>query len=326
MFARLSMKVLIQLRLASCVLLIQAAEAALKFRSQEPLPTTSSTLFLSKADVASYRPALDKYLAPGGEDCIDYDASDAPLPKGLGTCAVVGASPNSEGSNAGTDIDNHAAVFRAGICDKGTLQKHRKDIGDKTEFCVSFNAQEGMEKHTKIVMPLTTWHYLSNIGAGGSSAKCKKQYLLVHPRQIARWDARLTSVATSLGIDLAPWRKTSNYYDPDCLASPKTADATKCPAILPMSSGFDAVLLALELCQHVDVYGFDTDESPDAPYGHLHNDVESVNASPRMGDHSHPFPLERRLLKQWHADGALKLHNSTLQPSKLGRHAQDSKP
>jgi hypothetical protein len=283
------------------------------------LAESEPALFLTEEDTQPYSQVLDRYSSASFvRNCFFPSRSNPELPqKGdLGTCAVVGASPNSQESRAGSAIDRHAAVFRAGICDNTTLRQYRRDIGARTTFCVSFTNEQDLARGARLVLPLTTWDFLRNLPEPAEQ-NCRQRLLVMHPRFLASASDRLVSPRRGSSLD-AEEPKQPGYYDPDCLARSSRDTARSCQRILAFSSGFYAVLLAMELCTSVDVYGFDTDERAEAPYGHLHNDPASVGAALRVGDHSHPFLLERRLLKSWDERGRLHLHPATKLPATLG--------
>jgi hypothetical protein len=281
-------------------------------------------LFLTEEDAPFYSFAWERYSpASFARSCLPSSRGDPELPRqgSLGSCAAVGASPNSYGSRSGSAVDSHAAVFRAGICDNTTLRKYGTDIGVRTTFCVSFTDEQGLAPGSRLVVPVTTWQFLANLKKQAVSGACRKRLLLMHPRYLADASGRFASTPGTRAPDAKPFEQSGGYYDPDCLARSAKDAVRSCPQILAFSSGFYAVLLALDLCTSVDVYGFDTDERAEAPYGHLHNDPASVGAARRVGDHSHPFPLERHLLKSWDAQGRLHLHAATKLPATSGPHA-----
>lgn len=285
------------------------------------LAESEPALFLTEEDTQPYSLVLDRYSSGSlVRNCFFPSRSNPELPQkgSLDTCAVVGASPNSQETRAGSAIDRHAAVFRAGICDNATLREYRRDIGARTTFCVSFTNEQDLAHGARLVVPLTTWDFLRNLPEPAGQ-DCRKRLLVMHPRFLARASDRLASPRRDSSLD------AEGYYDPDCLARSSKDTARSCQRILAFSSGFYAVLLAMELCTSVDVYGFDTDERAEAPYGHLHNNPASVGAAPRVGDHSHPFLLERRLLKTWDERGSLHLHPATKLPATLGPHSTRSR-
>jgi|Transcript_66854 hypothetical protein len=287
-------------------------------------------LFLTAETVGAYGYLLKKYLSTKG--CF-HSSSDIQIPKKKmhHSCAVVGASPNSHDSKDGSEIDGHDAVLRAGICNAEVLQNYSNDIGIKTTYCVSFSEKSNMAADVKWILPLQTWNFLQNVNLGSQAHMCAKRLLIGHPLLIRQWEHMVDGLvqrgflppsAPSTESEEDPvrsWRAQSHYLDPECLAQGKESS---CPKILGFSSGFEAVLFARELCHSVDVYGFDVDERLDAAYGHLHDNVTTKAAPCVVGLHSHPFPLERNLLKYWDSQGVIHLASSVAKQSvsELGRH------
>lgn len=299
----------------------EAVEEAREEAQDDPPP-----LFLTEEDLPRYGVAVHRYLSAKG--CLAKSRGDPALPRRKlhGRCAVVGASPNSRDSKAGASIDGHDAVFRAGICDASTLSEYGADIGQKITYCVSFKDRSDLPPHARLMMPLTTWDFLLSVKSdnkSGAPGSCRDRFLPVHPRFLASSDATMDAWGRSappVNKSVAAWRAESQYVNPDCLAQSTAASARSCPNIIAPSSGFEAVLLAMELCKTVDVYGFDTDVRAEAAYGHLQNDISAVGSC-KMVEHRHPFPLERHFLKRLDDLGLLWLHNSTRLPATLGAHS-----
>lgn len=236
------------------------------------------------------------------------------------SCAVVGAAPNLRGSRAGADIDSNGAVFRAGLCKRAQLQEFRDDAGQKTTFCVSFQLQTGLPTGARSVLPLKSWKWLSQFEKMDWNT-CRKNILVMHPAWLKRCDQMLDAlgeVEPKPAHSVSYWRNTSIFNDPNCtIVVQRGTMITKeerlsCPAIVNLSAGFMAILAAMELCEKITLYGFDTNTSEHAKYAHFSAKHKVEKNRTEVDDHPHAFPLERHLMKLWHARGEVKFHNSML--------------
>eukprot|EP00403_Amphidinium_massartii_P020026 CAMPEP_0178412574 /NCGR_PEP_ID=MMETSP0689_2-20121128/22084_1 /TAXON_ID=160604 /ORGANISM="Amphidinium massartii, Strain CS-259" /LENGTH=621 /DNA_ID=CAMNT_0020033823 /DNA_START=34 /DNA_END=1896 /DNA_ORIENTATION=- len=240
------------------------------------------------------------------------------------TCSVVGAAPSSKGTGAGFEVDTREKVIRAGICFASALQKYAHDIGKRVDYCVSFWEWDTLDPRARPVLIQKTWKWFDNQPKKRDWKRCHDRMLWSHPDFLDRTD----SLVWQYGADAHPsplqWANGSIFPRPRCSAGVEWMGCSLCPCrhysqrLIDVSSGFYAVALALELCQEVFVYGFDTDTSPDAFYGHLHNNPFKEGSKNEVKNEQHAFPLERHALKALHAAGRIKLHPSTMgkaQPS-----------
>lgn len=263
--------------------------------SQGPPP-----VFMTREDLRNF---------PGAQPaaaCLAASPQDPKLPRPHGhlTCAVVGRAPNSKGSGNGPRIDGHSAVFRAGLCGPGELGPLAGDLGQRTDYCVAFWDRTDLGPQTQLVVPAKTMNLIKNGVA--SPTTCRNGLLATHPRFLSSLDRRLDEWDKAAAQS---WRLDSIFYDPRCEGV--TGGSRACRQVVNLSSGFLAVMLAMEMCVTVDVFGFDTDTSIDAPYKHVDNPWARPNGRSVVEEHPHAFPLERKLLKHFHAERMVRLDPST---------------
>jgi len=268
------------------------------------------SIFMSTDDVMEF--PMAGMLAP----CLANNRDSLPHGKSYPTCAVVGGSPNQGGTGHGAEIDNHTVVFRAGNCRRAFVHAHVRDIGGRTNFCVTFynTAAEG-DTTTKVVIPLKSWRWLIEPDQKIMQQewkKCRSRLLLTHPSFLLRSDYWLDTWANKMPkvpeASVGVQRDKSAFCDLKCskpLSFGKACES-QCRRLVHLSSGLYSVLLAMELCRKVDVYGFDESTNPSDAYSHL-SGAWMEPGRKALKDHPHPFVLERHLLKQWQAAGLLRL-------------------
>lgn len=197
------------------------------------------------------------------------------------------------------------------------LVRFASDMGQRTTYCLSFWDRPRIREGTHLVI-IPKMHDWIRASAGkacltGGTDVPKNRLLALHPDFISQADQRVgeleVAAPSSDGSESAAHlRATSIFKDPSCSQKlPPGGGSGSCPQIMDFSSGFYAVLLAMELCDKVDVYGFDTGTAGSTPYKHI--DGHFPEGRRQVSDHPHAFAYERRIMKYWDSQQQIRLHD-----------------
>jgi len=200
--------------------------------------------FAQKFDASPplYLTAMDKSAllknthVPGVEERLDAILAYAPQNGRIGvmaaSCAVVGNSSNLRGSHYGHLIDQHAYVFRM---NKAPTKGYADDVGTRTTFHVLHPWVPLEEQYDK-----RTIHLVVSLGAINSNQTALQQledmYLGASPDY-----SRLRII----NLDFI------RYVNQVWFAPNVKPGEDKVPSI-----GFNTVIIALHMCQKVDLFGF----------------------------------------------------------------------
>jgi len=291
-----------------------------KQRGEAPRDVTNRT-FMSFEDVRWFP------MAGIAGPCLieNDDEPHYPRPKQFKTCSVVGAAPSSRGSGAGPEIDSHEQVFRAGICTAAAIKKFSADIGKRIDYCVSFWEWDTLDPRSKSIIVMKALQWFDNMPRRKDWKKCHSNMLWTHPDFLNRIDEMIWEVGADAPLSPYYWANASIFPRPTCAAlKVQWGGCNRCfckdyrERLVDVSSGFYAVAVALELCQQVYLYGFDTDTSEHAFYGHLHNNPFKAGVKNEVKNERHAFAMERYIYRKLNSQGRVHLHHSTFgkaQPS-----------
>eukprot|EP00242_Pyramimonas_sp_CCMP2087_P005250 CAMPEP_0198199496 /NCGR_PEP_ID=MMETSP1445-20131203/2787_1 /TAXON_ID=36898 /ORGANISM="Pyramimonas sp., Strain CCMP2087" /LENGTH=407 /DNA_ID=CAMNT_0043869359 /DNA_START=99 /DNA_END=1322 /DNA_ORIENTATION=- len=162
------------------------------------------------------------------------------------TCAVVGSSGSLKLREYGAEIDNHTAVIRFNDAPTSSFEQW---VGDKTtmriqnlDFCgFSDRTDEMCYAYTAADRPCTNWKGWSR-GKVQAKGKCLPMNPSHRNSKYIFWYWRINRIP---GI-----------VDPAC--------NPKCGA--KMSAGYYGVMLALNVCAKVDIYGFGSETKKALPH------------------------------------------------------------
>jgi hypothetical protein len=202
--------------------------------------------------------------------CISDDSSVFSTPDKRQICAVVGASRNLLGSHYGELIDAHDVVFRI---NRAPTDDYDSDVGEKTTH------------HVMWPRDLEEWQYdreayllMTPITANTKDVFDRILYLV---DEEIHWDPlRVRIIHPEFVMYLHEnWTKGWMTYP---------------------STGFITLMIALNVCEEVDVFGFGADASGrwDRYYEDVPEDVSQF----------HPARIEARLLEEMEANGILKVY------------------
>ena len=200
---------------------------------------------------------------------ISYDSSVFPRPDKRRICAVVGASGNLLGSSYGNLIDGHDLVFRV---NRAPTDSFQSDVGERTTH------------HVMWPRDLEDWQY------------DREAYLLMTPitantRNV--FDRILYQVDTGLSWD----PQLVRIIHPEFVKY-IYEEWTEGRMAYP-STGFITLMIALSVCDEVDVFGFGADAS--GRWDRYYQD-DPVDAS-----NFHPAHIEAELMRQMEENGILKI-------------------
>jgi len=184
------------------------------------------------------------------------------------TCAVVGSSSSLLKSGYGMDIDQHDAVFRI---NSAPTRGFYKDVGSFTTFRVSY----GSNCMAAIVVDVVPSHGICTVD---HTAK-------VHIDPLFRKRVAEVALATRLHnpeyenflfnqTKIKNFRDVHMYYHLQNKAAAYYGLHVHGP-----SSGFNAIIASLDLCESIDLYGFD------------HGRHLSTNSLPQTAHYYDVFPL-----------------------------------
>uniref|UniRef100_A0A7S1C754 Uncharacterized protein n=1 Tax=Bicosoecida sp. CB-2014 TaxID=1486930 RepID=A0A7S1C754_9STRA len=208
------------------------------------------------------------------------------------TCAVVGNGGVLLGRGLGREIDTHDVVIRFNF---GPVDGYERDVGSRTTVRMFYPESSDLLRETSSAQTLQgLWLFRAHDVAGVYWLR----HLLVGDRvQIAHWKG---SDWLNLTTTLPVARSNVAVAAPSFLryVSRRWLDGHK------PSSGLEGIVMALHLCEHVSVYGFNVQDA-DAPYyyfSELPTRTILHNANASM---SHDFGAEQAVRWALHDAGAI---------------------
>eukprot|EP00873_Tetraselmis_striata_P045232 jgi/Tetstr1/465496/TSEL_000880.t1 len=158
-----------------------------------------------------------------------YPRGDLPSLRNFRTCAVVGSAKVMLGSRAGEAIDAHDVVFRS---NQAPTKGFERDVGSRTDFRLVNSANAYASEDGNRTVCLTP---VMPKNMGDSVAR------QVHKR-IPRPSEWCTQWTVSPIFEAYRWTTFAHKTRGDAKAK--------------FSSGFSAIVLAVNLCEQVDIYGY----------------------------------------------------------------------
>ena len=196
-------------------------------------------------------------------------------------CAVVGSGGSLFNSNCGENIDSHDAIFRINGAPTLGFEKH---VGYKKTFDVSFSP------HCAREMQPTMTHIICVHGGGKGPETTLfnriKQDHIVHFQKYELW--------RSIFHDFTGLRRPQDLHFYRHLTH-KALKHYGIDAKAP-SSGFVAIAAAFDMCQAVDIYGFDLLQGLSSEKYTLHYFDKRKGVSLKKGPHH--FTAEMTQLKK----------------------------
>ena len=189
--------------------------------------------------------------------------------EGRRICAVVGASRNLLGSDYGRLIDAHNMVFRV---NRAPTDDYETDVGDRTTYHVMWprDLEDGQFDRGAVLL-------MTPIATGVDDVFDRITWLVEHE---FHWDpARVRIISPEFVQYLEEnWTDGENSYP---------------------STGFIAMMVAMHVCDEVDLFGFGADANGrwDRYYEQVAEEVSVI----------HPVDFEVRLRREMEADGLLKV-------------------
>jgi len=200
---------------------------------------------------------------------ISEDSSVFPRPDRRRICAVVGASRNLLGSGYGDLIDAHDIVFRV---NRAPTSSYQGDVGEKTTHHVAWPRE------------LEEWEY------------DRDAYLLLTPIASSTKDI-LDRIVYMVDEELHwnPLRVRIIHPEFVKYVHENWADGQ----LIYSSTGFTALLIALNVCDEVDVFGFGADASGrwDRYYEDVAEDVSKF----------HPANIEAQRMQEMEEKGIIRI-------------------
>ncbi|XP_056089269.1 alpha-2,8-sialyltransferase 8E isoform X1 [Rhinichthys klamathensis goyatoka] len=207
----------------------------------------------------------------------------------LGRCAVVGSGGILKNSSCGHEIDNADFVIRFNLA-----TVNDSDVGLKTDLITINPSQLRYKNLQKNPDPL-----VERVSVYGNAS-------LIIPAFAYTFCTSASIKALKVLQPIRPQQPVV-FFSPSYLRTLDRFWKGRGLRVVRLSTGFLLISTALELCEHVHVYGFwpfgtDLQEQP-IPYHYY--DLSRPNT------HMHKMPEEFVRLLQLHSQGALTLH---LQP------------
>lgn len=185
------------------------------------------------------------------------------------TCAVVGSSSSLLKSGYGMDIDQHDAVFRI---NSAPIRGFHKDVGSFTTFRVSYGASCAVA----IVADVVPSHGICTVD---HSAKVHIDPML--RKRVAEVEMASRLHNPEYGTFLFNQTKINNVRDVHMYYHLQNRAAAYYGLhVHGPSSGYNAIIASLDMCESIDLYGFD------------HGHHLSKNSAPKTSHYYDVFPLQ----------------------------------
>jgi hypothetical protein len=225
------------------------------------------------------------------------------------SCAVVGSDSSILGTGCGTEIDRHEAVFRT---NSPVLSGYETDVGSRVTHAAlnGISFKNGISKH-ELLVPNPTDLRVAGASRRSFQLRNTTTILMEPPPGSGKIRAEVCVWLRRSAEMHAAWQETYGMRSltvQDMLHKTTVGhwyaaaiNQSGSGAGLTMSKGLQLLLLAVDLCEVVDVYGYQDDKT-EQPFHYWER------RSPQLsGDHSfawrHILGTEHRLLDQLAAAG-----------------------
>jgi len=251
----------------------------------------SVPLFITSDNDPAIQGVINRLAAP-----LKTEAAHPP------TCAVVGNSGNLHDSDYGALIDTHDYIFRMNYA---PTQGYEKDVGTRTTHHVMHSNQPHAEDYGPNVVTILI---IDDFNANG--AQYRKNVGLY-----------LKYLAGEISADKLPWNTLSFDNDfPDNLFALTGGVHILHPAFVEYintrwftpehqgnldypSTGFKTIVLAMRLCDHVDVFGFGANRK-NGTWDHYFDEGEPLTGFPAL----HRADYQEQVLDAMERQGLIKIY------------------
>ena len=222
------------------------------------------------------------------------------------SCAAVGASGTLLSHRHGALIDNHTVVLRANWLKIGGYEAH---VGTRTTLNVLFALENMLDQFLRSQRKRPAGRRAIGL-ATPSSKRSLNSYL----RYLGRLKANATHSLHRPKADDAPLYLLSDELWLHATAQLCAATRMGCEwygrsSSMRPSSGFYAVLVALQICSTVSLFGLTSE--PCAPF-HYYGPAKKActMAVPKENDeHVHWFEREHEIYRRWQREGRLRIYS-----------------
>ena len=222
------------------------------------------------------------------------------------SCAAVGASGTLLHHRHGELIDSHSVVIRANWL---KLKSYEQHVGRRTTLNVIFALENMVDQFIRSQRKLPPSRRAIGL-ATPSSQRSLNSYL----RYLGRMKTNATHVLHRPQPNDSPlfllsdsmWIQATNHL---CNATSMGCLWPSRSSTMRPSSGFYAVLVALQICKNVSLFGLNSD--PCAPF-HYYGPpkAECTLAVPKENDeHVHWFEKEHEIYARWQREGRLRIYS-----------------
>ncbi|XP_038048524.1 alpha-N-acetyl-neuraminyl-2,3-beta-galactosyl-1,3-N-acetyl-galactosaminide alpha-2,6-sialyltransferase-like [Patiria miniata] len=231
-----------------------------------------------------------------------------PLSKQCQSCALVNSAGRLLGQGAGEDIDDADCVIRM---NSAPTEGYQHDVGTRTSFRVIGHRNFPLllstmrKRRWYLGDPATrsdlvvVWHYGVRWKYNPAERWCRVFCVMYH------------QVNVYLSSEQVMKRNEQMFY--------KELNISKSEVKVWMSTGWGAMLFALDVCDQIDVYGMIYEdfcrEHPNdtAPYHYYHDDAKKAecgyyNRSEGAARHGHKFLTEKAVFAKWAAAYGIRFH------------------
>ena len=226
-----------------------------------------------------------------------------------GSCAVVGASGSVLRHRHGTDIDSHELVLRPNWL---KLKGYEEHVGRRTSLNVIFALENMLDQFLRAQRKLPPAARAIGLATPSSPRGInsyfrylgRKKYNLSHPGVAGGGGQPLYLLSDAL------WRRATAEL---CAATGGGCLWPTRSATMRPSSGFFAVLVALEACRNVSLYGFTSDACLPFHYygpndGKCRGSKPGKMEVPKKNDEPvHWFDKEHEIYARWVNEGRLRV-------------------
>ena len=260
------------------------------FRNENPFETSKFKSFVSQLPPTSNMSSLTDGFGSSRLSCSQCD-----------TCAVVGASGSLLAWNHGALIDAHQVVLRPNwLLTKG----YEKLVGTRTDMNLFFGVEGMIDQFHRAQQKLPPEQRAVGLVTPASDRSVASFF-----RHMARMHKNRTRSLRANGVFLLSDDVYHRALGTLCAATDGGCTWQKATSKMRPSTGFFSVILALQMCRKVSLFGLTTD--PCRPF-HYYGaaKAECTHAIPKENDESlHWFEKEHAIYSDLEKRGALTIYS-----------------